>query len=133
MGVALLGAAPYLSGCAAFSSGIAPIRDTWQGASYEDVVTRWGAPARSTAFKEGDARLVHTWLSEGVSTRSSFWPTIGVSAGSGTGVGIGVGFGTGASRDVPVTCERTMVFLDGRVVDQTWYGPTAFCSTFRRH
>jgi hypothetical protein len=120
-----------LCGCAALNGGIAPVRDAWQGASYEEVVARWGTPVRSTALNDG--RLVYTWLSEGVASRSSLWPSIGVSAGSGMGVGIGVGFGTGASREVAVTCERTLIFQEGRVVNQTWHGPTDFCGTFRRN
>jgi hypothetical protein len=61
------------------------------------------------------------------------WPSIGVSAGSGMGVGIGVGVTSGPSRDVPVTCERTLIFRDGRVVDQLWNGPADYCGTFRRN
>mgnify|MGYP007062753302 FL=1 len=85
---------------------------------------------RSTSFSDG--RLVYTWYSEGMVPRSSVWPSIGVSAGSGMGVGIGVGVSAGASRDVQVSCERTLIFKDRRVVDQTWQGPADFCSAFRR-
>ena len=29
-------------------------------------------------------------------------------------------------------CERTLVFRDGRVGEQTWQGSPEYCSTFRR-
>jgi hypothetical protein len=120
-----------LAGCALWSSGNTAARDTWQGASYEEVVARWGAPVRSTSFNDG--RLVYTWFSAGVAQRSPVWPSIGVSAGSGMGVGIGVGVSAGASREVPVSCERTLIFRDYRVVEQSWQGPADFCGEFRRH
>jgi hypothetical protein len=112
-----------------------PVRNAWLGASYEEVVSRWGTPVRSTSLGGGDSngRLAYTWFSEGTAPRSSVWPSIGVSAGSGMGVGIGVGVTSGPSRDVPVTCERTLIFRDGRVVDQLWNGPADYCGTFRRN
>lgn len=127
---ALFAASWLFSGCATLNGSIAPTRDAWLGASYDEVVTRWGTPARSTSFNDG--RLVYTWVSEGVASRSAMRPSIGVSAGSGMGVGIGFGFGMGASHDTPVTCERNLIFRDGRVVDQSWFGPAEFCATFRR-
>ncbi len=120
-----------LMGCATTSVDIAPVRNAWMGASYEDVVSRWGTPVRSTSFNDG--RFVYTWINEGVAPRSAIWPSIGVSAGSGMGVGIGVGVTSAPGRDAQVTCERTLIFRDGRVVDQTWYGPADFCATFRRN
>jgi hypothetical protein len=62
---------------------------------------------------------------------------MGIHGASGRGVGIGVGIGVGAGpyysyRDVPVTCERTLIFKDGRVAEQTWIGPLEFCNVFRR-
>ncbi len=127
----LLGAALQLTGCATTSADITPVRNAWLGASYEEVVSRWGTPVRSTSFDDG--RLIYTWFSEGAASRTSLWPSIGVSAGSGMGVGIGIGVTSSPSRDAYVTCERTLIFRDGRVVDQSWFGPSDFCGTFRRN
>jgi hypothetical protein len=125
----LLCAALQLSGCVTTTS-VAPIRNAWLGASYEEVVSRWGTPVRSTSFNDG--RLVYTWLSEGSAPRGAMHPLVGLSASSGSGVGIGIGFAPGADRDARITCERTMIFQDARVVDQTWYGPASFCAEFQR-
>lgn len=127
---ALLGTTLQLAACASLHNDVAPVRDAWLGASYEEVVARWGSPARSTTFNDG--RFVFTWHSQGAVPRTAVWPAIGVSAGSGSGFGIGVGVSAGASRDVAVVCERTLIFQGGRVIEQTWHGPTDFCSTFRR-
>ena len=124
----LLVAVWQVAGCATVD--ISPVRQAWLGASYEEVVSRWGTPVRSTSFNDG--RQVYTWLTEGLTTRGAARPTIGISAGSGMGVGIGIGVSADSVRDVPVTCERTLIFRDVRVIDQTWFGPADFCSTFRR-
>jgi hypothetical protein len=124
-------AAIVTTGCAATRADITSIRDAWLGASYDDVVLRWGAPVRSVPF--GDGRVAHTWFSESVTTRGTLRPSIGVSAGSGSGVGIGIGFGTGGSQEIYGTCERVLTFRDGRVVDQSWFGPANICATFRRN
>jgi hypothetical protein len=128
---ALLGAVLQLYGCATPRADITLVRNAWLGASYEEVVSRWGTPVRSTSFNDG--RLIYTWFTEATSPRSSVLPSIGVSAGSGMGVGIGIGMSSGAQRDAYVTCERTLIFKDGRVVDQSWFGPADFCGTFRRN
>ena len=127
---ALLVAVLQSTGCVTARVDITPVRNAWLGASYEEVVSRWGTPVRSTSFDDG--RLIYTWFSEGTAPRASIWPTIGVSAGSGSGVGIGIGVTTGPGRDAYATCERTLIFKDGRVVDQSWFGPADFCATFRR-
>lgn len=127
----LLVTALQLSGCATPRADIAPVRNAWLGASYEEVVAKWGAPVRSASFN--DSRLIYTWFSEGLAPRGAIFPSIGVSAGSGMGVGIGIGVNAGASRDAYVTCERTLIFQEGRVVDQSWFGPADFCGTFRRN
>jgi hypothetical protein len=131
MVTSLLGAALHCAGCVTTRADIAPVRDAWLGAGYEEVVTRWGPPVRSTSFNDG--RLIYTWFSEGVTARGSIRPSVGVSAGSGMGVGFGIGMTSGASRDAYVTCERTLIFKEGRVADQSWFGPADFCATFRRH
>jgi hypothetical protein len=126
----LLGAMLH-TGCAATRADIAPVRNAWLGAGYEEVVSRWGTPVRSASFNDG--RLIYTWFSAGTATRGSLWPSIGVSAGSGSGVGIGVGVTAGPSHETYVTCERTLIFQEGRVVDQSWLGSTDYCATFRRN
>ncbi|HTD91299.1 MAG TPA: hypothetical protein VK663_11595 [Burkholderiales bacterium] len=127
----LLGTTLQLTGCATTSGDITAVHKAWLGASYDEVVARWGTPVRSTSFNDG--RSVYTWFSEGTAPRGSIWPSIGVSAGSGSGLGIGIGVAAGPSRDVRVICERTLIFKDGQVVDQTWHGPVDFCGTFRRN
>jgi hypothetical protein len=126
----LLALVPLLASCALWPSGDTAVRDAWLGAPYDEVVARWGAPVRSAALSDG--RFVYTWRTDGVVSRSSVWPSIAIAAGSGFGVGIGVGVGAGASREVPVSCERILTFTDRRVVEQTWHGPTDYCSEFRR-
>lgn len=128
--VSLLALAPLLANCALWRCADTTVRDAWLGASYDEVASRWGAPLRSAALNDG--RLIHTWRTDGVVSRSSVWPTIGISAGSGFGVGIGVGIGAGTSREVTASCERILTFKDRRVVEQTWHGPTDYCGEFRR-
>ena len=120
-----------LGGCASTPQGdVASARGSWQGASYEDVVRSWGAPARSTRLQDG--RDAHTWVSETVASRGSFWPSIGIFGGSGgVGFGTGVTMGPGGYGELQ-RCERTLFFEGGRVVDQSWHGPGDFCASFRR-
>lgn len=99
-------------------------RESWQGASYEEVVRAWGKPARSDG-------QVHTWYSE--TTRRPGGPSVGVGVGGGSGMGVGVGVGVtfGHSGD-PIRCDRIFTFQDGKVAAQRWLGPTDFCAGFRR-
>jgi hypothetical protein len=46
------------------------------------------------------------------------------------GIGTGVMFRSGGGE--PVRCERTLIFKDGRVEEQTWQGPDEYCRDFRR-
>jgi hypothetical protein len=126
----LLLIAILIAGCASTPEGdINAARSSWQGASYDDVVRSWGAPAHSTKLADGtDA---HTWVSESIAPRASFWPSIGIFGGSG-GVGIGTGVTMGPGGGELVRCERTLMFRQGRVADQTWNGPQDYCSSFRR-
>ena len=126
-----------LAGCASSPSGggdAASARTSWQGASYDEVVAKWGTPVRST--KMSDGRDVYTWVSEtSVPTRGgSFFPSLGIFGGSGGGVGFGTGvtFGGGAVGSELLRCERTLIFKEGRVSEQTWQGPPDFCSSFSR-
>ena len=107
-------------------------RDSWQGASYDEVVTRWGPPARGTAPAEGTQ--THTWVSQEAPVRP-YGPSVGVGVFGGSGgrggVGVGVGFPIGATVN-PSTCERTLTFRDGRLVEQHWTGDPAYCRYFKR-
>jgi hypothetical protein len=108
-------------------------RDSWQGASYEDVLRAWGAPTRST--KTADGRDWHTWVTQSYPQPG---PSVGVGVGGvriggggATGVGVGVGMPVG-SPEPPARCERTLVFDNGRVIDQSWMGPPSMCADFKR-
>ena len=41
------------TGCATLRTDITPVRNAWLGAGYEEVVTRWGTPMRSTSSTAG--------------------------------------------------------------------------------
>lgn len=119
-----------LAGCASPPAGdLAHTRAAWAGASYEEVVRHWGAPARSTTLPDG--REAHTWVSEGVASRASLWPSIGIFGGSG-GVGFGTGVTMGPGYGELQRCERTLFFSGARVVEQSWQGPPGYCASFRR-
>jgi len=102
-----------LAGCAA-PGGIGEATGSWDGATYDEVVLRWGAPARSTKLTDG--RDVYTWVSESAGSRGS------------SAVGFGIGGGGGEA----VRCERTLIFKAGRVDEQNWQGPAEYCRTFAR-
>jgi hypothetical protein len=125
-------AAPLLvllvAACAAPGESAGP-ESGWNGAAYDDVVRAWGTPARSTKLSDGSS--VYTWVSEGVGTRSRVSPSVGIGIGSG-GVGIGTGVMFGSSGGEPVRCERTLIFRQGRVAEQTWQGPKDYCDSFKR-
>ena len=118
-----------LAGCAT-SGELTEARDSWDGATYDEVVLRWGTPARSTKLSDG--RDVYTWVSDSVGSRSRVHPSIGISGGSGGGIGIGTGIVFGSGSGEPVRCERSLVFKAGRVDEQTWQGPAEYCSSFGR-
>jgi len=119
-----------LAGCAAPGGELAEARDSWDGATYDEAVLRWGTPARSTKLTDG--RDVYTWVSESVGSRGSVHPSIGISGGSGGGIGIGTGIIFGSAGGEPVRCERTLIFKDGRVEEQNWQGPAEYCRSFGR-
>ena len=129
--LAALAVTALVAGCATTEQRLAEVKDAWQGASYDEVVARWGPPARSADLPDG--RRTHTWVSEDVPV-SGGGPTVGVgvfggSGGSGVGVGIGFPFGMSVSR---ASCERTLTFRDGVVVEQSWAGDANYCSFFKR-
>jgi hypothetical protein len=106
-------------------------RSSWQGAQYDDVVARWGPPAKSAALSDG--RETHTWRSQEAPLRPA-GPQVGVgvfggSGGSGVGVGVGFPFGTTVN---PASCERTLTFKGKVVVEQSWIGDQAYCRYFKR-
>ena len=123
--------AAVFAGCAATSpdTGNPAARESWQGATYDEVVATWGVPVRSTKLSDG--RDAYTWVSETVAPRGALWPSLGIFGGSG-GFGVGTGVTVGPGGGELQRCERTLFFLKGRVVDQTWQGPAEFCSTFRK-
>jgi len=117
-----------IAGCATLGSDVEDAKRSWQGASYEDVVSRWGTPVRDTALPDGVK--AYTWVSEG--TSGIFPATVGVFGGSG-GAGVGAIIGLpGMGSGEPQRCERTLVIRNGRVAEQTWLGQRAFCSRFQR-
>lgn len=124
-----------LAGCATGPVDYTATREGWQGARYETVVAMWGAPTRSTVLADG--RDAHTWVSESFSGGGNIYPSVGVFGGSrGTGVGIGTGIlmgGGGVGGGELIRCERTLMFRDDRVVEQTWQGHSSYCSNFRRN
>jgi hypothetical protein len=120
-----------LAGCAASGGGITEARSSWDGATYDEVVLRWGTPARSTKLTDG--RDVYTWVSDSVGSRGSSAVGFGVGGGGGGGgVGIGTGIMFGSGGGEPVRCERTLIFKEGRVDEQNWQGPAQYCNSFGR-
>ncbi|OGA25875.1 MAG: hypothetical protein A3I02_13590 [Betaproteobacteria bacterium RIFCSPLOWO2_02_FULL_67_26] len=119
-----------LAGCATMTD-VENARNSWQGARYDEVVARWGAPNREATLADG--RKASTWVAEGGygGTPASVG-VFGGSGGGGIGVSIGLpGMGMGSSE--PQRCERTLIFKGGVVVEQTWLGNPALCRTFSRN
>ena len=121
-----------LAACAT-AEDVRKAQASWQGASYEDVLRAWGAPARST--KTADGREWHTWVVEGAPPPP---PSVGFglggfSFGGRTGVGVGVGTSVPVgTAPAPERCERTLVFDKGILVDQQWNGPPTLCAPLKR-
>jgi len=129
MRVIALTLAFILAGCANFGRDLTEAKSSWVGATYDEVVLRWGAPARSTQLS--GERYAYTWVSEGSVSRGTLWPSIGIFGGSG-GVGVGTGVTVMPGGGELARCERTLVFRDGRVTEQTWQGSPEYCASFRR-
>src|SRR5688572_17859462 len=107
-----------LAACASrFERDVDEARQSWQGATYEEVVARWGNPSRS----EGER---HSWHTQGEPIRRQ--PMVGVFGGGG-GVFGGASFPFGGSEEPGPRCDRTLTFRQGRVVDQAWTGPADYC------
>ena len=107
-----------IAGCATVQQELDQAKASWAGATYDEVVTRWGPPARSATLSDG--RQTHTWTSQEVSVR-----------GGGPSVGVGVGFPFGGTVN-PATCERTLTFKDGVLAEQSWVGDEGYCRHFKR-
>jgi len=128
----LVVALALLSACAT-TKDVDEAKDSWQGAAYEDVLRAWGAPARSAVTADG--RYWYTWETVGYPQPG---PSVGFGVGGmrvGGGGGVGVGVGTSVpvgSGSPPDRCERTLIFENARVVDQSWVGPPSMCADFKR-
>ena len=125
----LLLAVLLLASCATPSGDMSGAKASWQGAAYDEVVSRWGVPGSHTTLSDGTE--AYSWTSETLMPRSRIYPSIGIFGGSG-GVSIGTGIGVEPGGGELVRCNRTLLFRAARVVDQLWQGDPEFCSTFRR-
>ena len=117
--------AMLIAGCATLAD-VDRARESWNGARYDEVVSRWGAPHRSATLADG--RQVSTWVAERVS--GGVPGVIGVFGGSGGG-GVGATIGLPGGGGELQRCERTLTFSNERVVEQSWLGHPALCSAFR--
>ncbi|MBV9189652.1 MAG: hypothetical protein JO292_00655 [Betaproteobacteria bacterium] len=125
--------AVFLAACAT-AQDVENAKSSWMGASYEDVLRAWGAPARST--NTADGRYWYTWETvSAVQPGSSVGFSLGgvrLGGGGATGVGVGTSVPVG-SPPPPESCQRTLIFQNGVVVDQSWQGPPSMCADFKRH
>jgi hypothetical protein len=103
-----LALAAAVAACASTDGELAAARDSWRGATYDQVLMAWGTPSQSAVDS-------HTWLSDDSAPRRP---------GSSGGVG-GMIFAS-------ARCDRTLAFRDGRVVDQRWNGDPEFCKLYAR-
>ncbi|HYI86102.1 MAG TPA: hypothetical protein VEX61_03315 [Burkholderiales bacterium] len=104
----VLALAALIAACASTDGDLAAARDSWRGATYDQVLMAWGTPSQSSVDS-------HTWLSDDSAPRTP---------GSSGGVG---GMIFAAAR-----CDRTLAFRDGRVVDGRWNGDAEFCKRYAR-
>jgi hypothetical protein len=99
-------AASVIAACAS-TDEFAAARESWRGATYDQVVMAWGTPSQSSVDS-------HTWLSDDSAPRVQ---------GSG---------GVGGMIYAAARCDRTLAFRDGRVVDERWAGDPEYCKRFVR-
>jgi hypothetical protein len=102
-----LALAAAVAACASTDGELDAARESWRGATYDQVLMAWGTPSQSSVDS-------HTWLSDENAPRT----------GSSGGVG---GMVFAAAR-----CDRTLAFRDGRVVDGRWNGDPEYCARFAR-
>jgi hypothetical protein len=130
---------PFLLACLALSALLAgcasteKAKESWAGATFDEVVRAWGPSVRSGTLSDGTE--VHTWVSEGGPVYRS-GPSVGFGGfggrgGSGVGVGVSVPIG-GGTVEPPARCERTLSFREGRLVQQEWLGQDEVCSIYTR-
>ena len=101
-------AASAVAACASTTHGeLAAARESWRGATYDQVLMAWGTPSQSAVDS-------HTWLSDDRPPRAP-----------------GVG-GVGGMIFAAARCDRTLAFRDGRVVDGRFSGDPAYCKQFAR-
>ena len=118
-----------LAGCATIAD-VDKAKASWQGATYDEVVARWGQPLTGDKAPSGLERRV--WVSESTPYASGPSVGMGVFGGSGGGGGVGVGINLPIGSPSVVRCERILYFRDAIVVDQEWSGSASYCSGFRR-
>jgi hypothetical protein len=105
---------------------------SWQGASYEEVVAQWGPPASSSKLDDGTD--VHLWSNERVAVSSGSSFGFGVFGGGGrigTGVGVQIPIPGGRPAEAP-RCDRRLYFSGGFVKDEEWLGAPDVCKDFKR-
>lgn len=115
-----------LAGCAT-TADVERAKQSWHGATYQEVVTAWGQPVSDTTLKD-DSRSV-TWVSAS-GGEGSYVGAWGGSGGGGVGISLPL---PGMGGTVSGHCQRTLTFKGGRVADQLWQGTTRYCSIFSRY
>jgi hypothetical protein len=93
--------------CASTNDELAAVRESWRGATYDQVLMAWGTPSQSSVDS-------HTWLSD-------------ESAPKLQGPG-----GVAGTIFAVARCDRMLAFRDGRVVDGRWAGDPEYCKRFVR-
>jgi hypothetical protein len=112
-----------LAGCASFDPQAE--KRAWLGASYDEVVARWGQPASGERLPDGVE--VRTWITEMAPLGGGTSLSIGgVTFGRGVGIGTGVSIPIG-EPPAPIRCERVLYFRDAQVIDQEWTGADEAC------
>ena len=102
-------AASLLAACASVEDDeLAKARQSWRGATYDQVLMAWGTPSQSGIDS-------HPWLSSDRQIQHS--------GGGGAG---------GVLFLAPARCDRTLAFREGRVVDERWVGDPAACRLYAR-
>jgi hypothetical protein len=96
-----------VAACASMDSELAAARDSWFGATYDQVLMAWGTPSQSSVDS-------HTWLSDDRPPRAP---------GSG---------GVGGMIFAAARCDRMLAFREGRVVDGRWSGDPEYCKQYAR-
>jgi hypothetical protein len=118
-----------VAGCA---TDPASYDQSWQGASYDEVVAQWGPPVSSSKLDDGTD--VHLWSNERVAVSSGSSFGFGVFGGGGrigTGVGVQIPIPAGRPPEAP-RCDRRLFFSGGYVSEEEWLGAPELCKDFKR-